>query len=118
MEGKMLRTNLKHIETVEEFKNLIESGKKTVVVCGRMGPMCIPVYDVMESFESKYPDINFRDMEFDSNVAIQTIRSLPEVRNFAGLPFTVYFRDSKVAAATSSIQNKQQVKEILDTKLV
>ncbi len=114
----MLRTNLKHIETADEFKKLVESGEKLAVVCGRMGPMCIPVYGVMESLESKYPDINFRDMDFDTNVAIQTIRALPEVKNFAGLPFTVYFKDGKVVAATSSIQNKQQVKEIIDSRLV
>jgi len=39
------------------------------------------------------------------------------VRNFHGLPFTVYFRDGRVVAATSSIQTKQQVKEILDSRL-
>ncbi|HOU54479.1 MAG TPA: thioredoxin family protein [Myxococcota bacterium] len=112
----MLQTNLKHVETVQDYRDLTQQGK-TVIVCGRMGPMCIPVYGVMESLESKYPDIRFRDMEFDSPVAMQTIRALPEVRNFHGLPFTVYFRDGKVVAATSSIQTKAQVKEILDSRM-
>jgi len=31
-----------------------------------------------------------------------------------GLPFTVYFKNGKVVAATSSIQNKDQVMAILD----
>jgi len=31
-----------------------------------------------------------------------------------GLPFTVYFKNGRVMAATSSIQIKQQVIEILD----
>lgn len=113
----MLDTNLKHIETKAQFDELLASGGKFAVVCGRMGPMCIPVYDVMESLEPKYPDVRFFDMAFDSEVAGQTIRALPEVRGFNGLPFTVYFRDGKVAAATSSIQTKQQVRQILDDKL-
>jgi thioredoxin 1 len=113
----MLRTNLKHIETTDEFKKLLENGDKFAVVCGRMGPMCIPVYGVMESLEKKYEDIKFFDMFFDSNVAMETIRGLPETRSFNGLPFTVYFNEGKVVAATSSIQNKNQVKEIIESKL-
>lgn len=114
----MLMTNLKHIETKDQFKELISSGDKFAVVCGRMGPMCIPVYGVMESLEKKYEDIKFFDMFFDSKVAMETIRSLPEVKNFNGLPFTVYFKNGKVVEATSSIQNKNQVKEIIESKLV
>ncbi len=113
----MLHTNLKHIETVGEFKELLDSGAKAAIVCGRMGPMCIPVYGIMEALRDKYPDVRFFDMEFDSPVGMATIRSLPETRGFNGLPFTVYLRDGKVVAATSSIQTKQQVKEILDTRL-
>ena len=112
----MLQTNLQHVESVEAYRDLIQEGK-SVIVCGRMGPMCIPVSGVMEALEPRYPDIRFRDMEFDSPVAMQTIRALPEVRNFHGLPFTVYFRDGRVAAATSRIQTKQQVKEIPDARL-
>lgn len=114
----MLQTNLKHITTTEQFNELLKSGKKAAIVCGRMGPMCIPVYDVMETLESKYPDISFFDMEFDSPTGESTIRKLPEVQSFRGLPFTVYIRDGKIAAATTSIQSRQQVKEILDSKMI
>ncbi|HOI10063.1 MAG TPA: thioredoxin family protein [Myxococcota bacterium] len=113
----MLDTNLTHIETAEQFQEEIAKNGKVMVCCGRMGPMCIPVYGVMEQIESKYPDVAFRDMLFDSPVAMQTIRALPEVRHFQGLPFTVYFRDGKVVAATSSIQSKAQVTAILDREL-
>ena len=113
----MLDTQLKHIESAAQFNELVKSGAKIAVVCGRMGPMCIPVYGVMEALEPKYPNVQFYDMEFDSAVGMETIRRLPEVRSFNGLPFTVYFRDGHVAAATSSIQTKQQVREIVDTKL-
>ncbi len=113
----MLITKLEHIESTKKYQELVESGRKLAVVCGRMGPMCIPVYDVMDSLKAKYPDVTFLDMEFDAPVAAETIRRLPETRSFSGLPFTVYYRDGKVVAATSSIQTKQQVKEILDAKL-
>ena len=109
----MLDTNLTHVTTDQEFKDLLANNKNVMVCCGRMGPMCLPVYDVMESIEGKYPNVTFRDMLFDSNVA-SNIRNLPEVRNFNGLPFTVYFKDGKVAKATSSVQNKKQVTSILD----
>ena len=75
--------------------------------------MCIPVYDVMEKLEPKYPHVAFRDLEFDGPAG-HLIRNLPDVRGFAGLPFTVYFRNGKAVAATTSIQNRKQVTEILD----
>jgi thioredoxin 1 len=52
-------------------------------------------------------------MAFDSPDA-RVIRELPECRGFMGLPFTVYFKNGKVAAATSSIQSKEQITTILD----
>jgi thioredoxin 1 len=113
----MLQTNLKHVETAQQFRDLIQGNEKVAIVCGRMGPMCIPVYGVMEALQPKYPDVQFRDMEFDSPVGKETIRALPETRSFNGLPFTVYFRNGRVVAATSSIQTKQQVREILNARL-
>jgi thioredoxin 1 len=112
----MLSTNLKHITIEAEFKDTLGKNENVAIVCGRMGPMCIPVYDVMEKLEPKYPHVQFRDLEFDGPVG-HLIRNLPEVRNFNGLPFTVYFRHGKVVAATSSIQTKQQVTEILNREL-
>ena len=86
-----------------------------MVCCGRMGPMCIPVYGVMEDIKPEYPNVEFRDLEFDAPYS-HVIKSLPECRNFRGLPFTVYFKNGKVAAATSSIQTKEQVRKILDSE--
>jgi thioredoxin 1 len=110
----MLQTNLKHVEDDEQFKELVENNENVMICCGRMGPMCLPVYDVMQNLEDKYENVAFRDMAYDEQVS-NNIRKLPEVRNFMGLPFTVYFKNGKVVKATSSIQNKAQVKEILDT---
>lgn len=109
----MLQTNLEHVTTKEELQALIENNEKVAVCCGRMGPMCIPVYGVFEVYREKYPEIQFRDMEFDSPDSI-AIRGLPECRNFQGLPYTVYYRNGKVVKATSSIQTAKQVKDIIN----
>ncbi|TNF37542.1 MAG: thioredoxin [Deltaproteobacteria bacterium] len=113
----MLRTNLKHVQSTAEYNGLLSDGGKAAIVCGRMGPMCIPVYGAMEALETKYPDVKFFDMEFDAPVARETIRRLPEVQAFYGLPFTVYLKGGKIVHATGGIQSKAQVKEILDHKL-
>jgi thioredoxin 1 len=109
----MLKTGLKHITTEPEFQSTLQQNKNVMVCCGRMGPMCIPVYGVMEDLEPTYTHVAFRDLEFDGPIG-HLIRNLPECRSFAGLPFTVYFKDGKVAKATSSIQNMDQVTAILD----
>jgi len=109
----MLYTELKHIESDEELKTLLAENENVMLCCGRMGPMCLPVYDVMFELQDKYNHVTFRDMDFDGPAA-HNIRVLPEVRTFAGLPFTIYYKNGEVVEATTSIQNKKQVKEILD----
>ena len=109
----MLQTNLKHVLSEKDFNETINNNENVMVCCGRMGPMCLPVYGVMEEIEGEYKHVAFRDMEFDSPDA-HVIRNLPECRNFAGLPFTVYFKSGKLVKATSSIQSMEQVTEILD----
>jgi thioredoxin 1 len=109
----ILQTNLSHIGSEQEFKELVESKKNLMVCCGRMGPMCIPVYAAMAELRHIYEDVEFYDMAFDAPFA-HVIRNLPEARGFMGLPFTVYYKDGKVAAATSSIQSKAQITQVLD----
>ena len=108
----MLYTNIKQVNSKEELQTLIENNEKVAVSCGRMGPMCIPVYDIFEIIEEKNPDIQFRAMDFDIPDAA-VIRSLPECQTFRGLPFTIYYRNGKVVKATTSIQNAQQIKDII-----
>jgi thioredoxin 1 len=107
-----LGTNLNHISSEDELNELINNNEKVVVVCGRMGPMCVPVYGIMEELEKKHEDIKFNDFLFDHPEAA-ILRNHPEARNFRGLPFTFYFRNGKVVKATSSIQTPKQVKEII-----
>ena len=108
-----LTTNLEHLNTQADIDQVLAENENVMICCGRMGPMCIPVYGVMEELQPKYSHVAFRDLFFDSPTA-DFIKKLPECRNFTGLPFTVYFKNGKAVAATSSIQNKKQVKEILD----
>ncbi len=78
-----------------------------------MGPMCIPVYQAMIELGTGYPQVSFFDFAFD-HPQVDVIRSLPECRGFMGLPFTVYYKKGKVVAATSGLQTREQVREILD----
>jgi thioredoxin 1 len=109
----MLYTNLKHLESAADLRKAISENENVMVVCGRMGPMCIPVYGIAEELEVEYRHVRFYDMEFD-NPESHIIKSLPEVRGFMGIPFTIYYKNGKVVKATSSIQTKDQVKSILD----
>ena len=110
-----LPTNLDHLATADELNALVSEKENVMVCCGRMGPMCVPVYGAMEDLRDSgdYDNVEFRDMLFDSPEA-QVIRDLPECSSFRGLPFTVYFRNGSVAAATSSIQSADQIKAQLD----
>lgn len=112
----MLDTNLKHLESREEIEELLRNNANVMICCGRMGPMCIPVYEIMEELESKYPHVQMRDMDFDISAA-SFIRNLPECAFFRGLPFTVYFKNGKVVKATSSIQDGRQIRGVLDEVL-
>jgi len=109
----MLYTNLKHIETASEHNRIINENENVMVCCGRMGPMCIPVYGVMEELENEYTHVQFYDMEFD-NPESHVIRNAPECASFRGLPYVVYYKNGKLVKATTSIQNMNQVKSVLD----
>lgn len=111
----MLRTNLTHVLSEVDHAELLKNNENVMICCGRMGPMCIPVYEVMEELEGEYKNVKFADMEFDSPGA-KVIRNLPECRSFQGLPFVVYYKNGEVVKATSSIQSQDQVTAILDEK--
>jgi len=111
----MLQTNLKHVESEAQYNEILQNNENVMICCGRMGPMCVPVYDAMEDLENEYPNVKFYDMEFDIPDA-HVIRNLPECRGFMGLPFTVYYKNGKVVKATTSLQNYEQIKEILDAE--
>jgi thioredoxin 1 len=109
----MLMTNLKHVENADVHKKILEENENVMICCGRMGPMCLPVYDIMEELQDKYKNVKFYDMEFDSPDAY-VIKNAPECAGFMGLPFTMYYKNGKVVKATTSIQNMDQVTANLD----
>jgi thioredoxin 1 len=111
----MLYTNLKHLESIADHNKAISENENVMVICGRMGPMCIPVYGIAEELEAEYKHVKFYDMEFDNPIS-DVIRILPEVRGFMGIPFTIYYKNGKVVKATSSIQTKDQVRTILNNE--
>lgn len=113
---QMLATGIKEIETTTELEKIINENENVMVCCGRMGPMCIPVYDTMEELEEERENIRFYSMSFD-NPEAAPIRNAEMCRGFMGLPFTVYYKNGKMVKATSSIQNRQQITQILDEHL-
>jgi len=109
----MLQTNLKHMMTSAEHAEFIAENENVMICCGRMGPMCIPVYGIMEDLEPLYSHVQFADMEFD-NPESHVIRNAPECRSFMGIPFTMYYKNGQLVKATSSIQSMEQVTSILN----
>lgn len=109
----MLYTNLKHIENAAEYAQIINENEQVMIICGRMGTMCIPVYRIAEELEKEYPHVKFFDMEFDNPESL-VIRTLPEVAAFMGIPFTIYYKNGEVVKASSGIQTKAQITAILD----
>lgn len=109
----MLQTNLNHVRSAADLEKILSENENVMVCCGRMGPMCVPVYAAMKELEGKFENVKFYDMEFDLPDAA-VIRNLPECRGFMGLPFTVYYKNGKVVSATSSIQTKDQITTILN----
>ena len=65
----MLHTNLEHLMTVDDHKKFVEENENVMICCGRMGPMCIPVYGAMEELEDEYSNIKFADFVADELAA-------------------------------------------------
>jgi len=53
----LLQTAVHEIETTQELEKIISENENVMVSCGRMGPMCIPVYDDMEELEEERSNI-------------------------------------------------------------
>jgi thioredoxin 1 len=110
-----LSTDLTHITSEAQYNEILKTQENVMICCGRMGPMCIPVYGEMEELESEYTNVKFYDMLFDLPDA-HVIRNLKECSGFMGIPFTIYYKNGQVVKATSSIQSRKQITEILNEK--
>lgn len=109
----MLYTNLKHIESAAEYRSIISESQKLVVICGRMDPVCIPLFRIAEELAVQFTQIKFYDMEFD-NPEAYVVRNLPEVCGFTETPFAIYYKGGQVVKATSGIQSKVQISDIIE----
>ena len=113
----VLPTDLEHVVTADEHAEILKKHDKVMICCGRMGPMCTPVYAAMLQLRKEYPEVKFMDMLFDSPEAY-VIRDAPECAGFMGLPFTMYYKDGQLVKATSGIQTKEEVQSIIDKYLM
>ena len=109
----MLYTNLNHIESAEEYARILSENENVIVICGRMGPIFIPVYRTALELEKQYGHVKFFDMEYD-NPESYFFHALPEVRDLMEIPFTVYYKNGEVVKATAGLQTKTQITAILD----
>jgi len=109
----MLYTNLKHIVTAKEFALSIGENENVMVICGRMGPFCIPIYRIAEDLEAEYSYVKFYDVEFD-DPNLYFIQAIPEVEELEKIPYILYFKNGKVVKATSGNQTKAQIRNILE----
>jgi thioredoxin 1 len=108
----MLYTNLEHIETAVEFAEVIGTNENVVVICGRMGPFCVPVYRNVEELGEKFTHVKFYDMEYD-NPEFYFFHALPEVQNLEEMPFIVFYRSGVAVKSVAGMQSKTQLSEIL-----
>lgn len=111
----MLYTNLRHIESSTDYANVIQENEHVMIICGRMDPICIPVYRIAEELEEEYIHVNFFDMELD-NPQSEIIRYLPEVEGLKSTPLLLYFKNGQIIKATSGIQTKAQMTVILENE--
>ena len=44
-----MNTKLQHLKTIKEVEETISNNEKLIIFAGRWGPMCIPVYRVIEN---------------------------------------------------------------------
>jgi thioredoxin 1 len=112
----MLYTNLKHIEKETDFRKAIHEHENVIVICGRMDPVCIPVFRIAEELENEYSQVRFFDLESD-NPESQMICGMPEVMGFTRLPVTFYYRNGQNVKVTSDIQSKEQLINFLEQVL-
>lgn len=109
----MLYTNLNHIERESEFKAILAENENVVLICGRMGPVCIPVYRAAEELEAAYLHVKFFDLEYDNPESF-FFHTRPEVQDLAEHPFTIFYKNGRAVNAISGVQPKSLIKVLLD----
>lgn len=109
----MLYTNLKHIETAADYRQIISEQQNVMICYGRMGLKSISVYDIMEKVQKRYKHVKFYDMEFDNPES----KVMPETQDYKEpdeLPYVIYYKNGEAVHITSGMQTRQQIVTILD----
>jgi len=109
----MLYTNLKHIETAADYTKIISETESTVIICGRMGTSCVPVYKIAEELGDTYKHIEFYDMEFD-NPESNILRNVIEYYDLRNIPLVGYFKKGSLVEVSFGVQTKEQIAAILN----
>lgn len=109
----MLYTNLKHIETASDYARIVSETENVVIVCGRMGLTCVPVYKLAEELENSYKHVMFYDMEFD-NPESAVLRNVVEYYDLKNIPLTGYFKKGNLVEVSLGTQTKEQMLAILN----
>ena len=52
------------MESQKELKELLENNVNVMICCGRMRPMCIPVYGIVEELEEEYSHVQMERYGF------------------------------------------------------
>jgi hypothetical protein len=109
----MLYTNLKHIETLADYKRVISENDNVMILCCSMKPRCIELYRLAEEFEKKYRHVMFYDLECE-NPESKMVRNLTELTDFENQSFIIYYKNGKVIETSSIEQTKKQIESNLD----
>jgi thioredoxin 1 len=109
----MLYTNLKHIETAADYRQIISEQPNVMICYGRMGLQSISVYEIMEKIEPRYKHVRFYDMEFD-NPESKVVTETQDCNEPDELPYIIYYKNEEAVHITSGMQTRQQIVTILD----
>lgn len=113
----MLYTNLNHIENENDFRRAISENDHVVVIYGRMDPLSIPVYRIVEEVENEFLAVKFFDMEMD-NPDLLMLPELQEVKNGPMAPVVICFSYGKVASISSNVHSSIEILEIVQNELL
>jgi len=111
----MLYTNLKHIETADDFQQTIAESAQVVIVCGCMGEFSIPVYRILEELQTEYAPVKFFDMEYDnpeSQVVYKLFVDMPEAK----IPFLLFYENGELIFRSWGTKTKKEIEKMIQTQ--
>jgi thioredoxin 1 len=109
----MLYTNLRHIETAADYRQIIGREPNVMICYGRMGLKSISIYEIMEKIEPRYRHVKFYDMEFD-NPESKAVAETQDCNEPDELPYVIYYKNGEAVHITSGQQTEHQIVTILN----